>query len=45
MLDRLEEGVNLLLISSDGTIALMHRCYLEVATRIRRQGVSASLLR
>jgi hypothetical protein len=38
MLDRLEVGVNLLLISSDGTIALVHRCYLEVANSIRRQG-------
>jgi hypothetical protein len=37
-LDRLEEGVGLLLISGDGTKAPMHRCYFEVATSVRRQG-------
>jgi hypothetical protein len=41
-LDRLEKGVDLLLIGSDGTIALVHRCYFEVhfkvATDVLRQG-------
>jgi hypothetical protein len=34
-LDRLEEGVNLLLISGDEAIALAHRCYFEVVTSVQ----------
>jgi hypothetical protein len=37
-LDHLEEGVDLLLLGGDRTIALVHWCYFEVATGVRRQG-------
>jgi hypothetical protein len=37
-LDRMEEGVDLLLISGDGTIALARRCFFEETTSVRRQG-------
>jgi hypothetical protein len=37
-LDRLEEGVDLLLIGGDRTIALVRRCYFEVAIGVRGQG-------
>jgi hypothetical protein len=35
-LDRLEEVVDLLLLDGDRTIALVRRCYFEVATDVRR---------
>jgi hypothetical protein len=41
----MEEGVNLLLINGDGTIALACRYFFEEMTSVQRQGASVSLLR
>jgi hypothetical protein len=38
VLDRMEEGVDLILISGDGTIALARWCFFEEATGVRRLG-------
>jgi hypothetical protein len=37
-LDRLEEGIDLLPIGGDGTIALALWCFFEEMTDVRRQG-------
>jgi hypothetical protein len=37
-LDHLVEGVDLLLVAGNGSIAPVHRCFFEEMTSVRRQG-------